>query len=42
MPLLLEVSGLTRHFGGLTAVDAVDLAVGEGELVSVIGPNGAG
>ena len=39
---LLEVSGLTRRFGGLTAVDAVDLRVGEGELVSVIGPNGAG
>jgi len=42
MPSLLEVSGLTRRFGGLTAVDAVDLHVGEGELVSVIGPNGAG
>ncbi|MDR6859899.1 ABC transporter ATP-binding protein [Variovorax guangxiensis] len=40
--LLLEVAGLTRRFGGLTAVDAVDLRVGEGELVSVIGPNGAG
>lgn len=42
MPSLLEITGLTRRFGGLTAVDAVDLAVGEGELVSVIGPNGAG
>jgi len=42
MPSLLEVAGLTRRFGGLTAVNAVDLAVGEGELVSVIGPNGAG
>ncbi|CAN7307928.1 ABC transporter ATP-binding protein [Variovorax sp. LjRoot178] len=42
MPSLLEVGGLTRRFGGLTAVDAVDLRVGEGELVSVIGPNGAG
>jgi branched-chain amino acid transport system ATP-binding protein len=42
MPSLLEVQGLTRRFGGLTAVNAVDLAVGEGELVSVIGPNGAG
>jgi branched-chain amino acid transport system ATP-binding protein len=39
---LLEISGLTRRFGGLTAVNAVDLRVGEGELVSVIGPNGAG
>ena len=42
MPSLLEVTGLTRRFGGLTAVDAVDLRVGEGELVCVIGPNGAG
>ena len=42
MPSLLEINGLTRRFGGLTAVDAVDLVVGEGELVSVIGPNGAG
>ncbi|MDB5828690.1 MAG: transporter ATP-binding protein [Variovorax sp.] len=42
MPSLLEITGLTRRFGGLTAVDAVDLQVGAGELVSVIGPNGAG
>ncbi len=42
MPLLLEIRGLTRRFGGLTAVNAVDLQVGEGELLSVIGPNGAG
>jgi branched-chain amino acid transport system ATP-binding protein len=42
MTSLLEISGLTRRFGGLTAVNAVDLQVGEGELVSVIGPNGAG
>ena len=41
MPFL-ETRGLTRRFGGLTAVDAVDLAVDENELVSVIGPNGAG
>ncbi|CAO3424700.1 ABC transporter ATP-binding protein [Azospirillum doebereinerae] len=39
---LLEVAGLTRRFGGLTAVNGLDLTVGEGELVSVIGPNGAG
>ncbi|MBS0241478.1 MAG: ABC transporter ATP-binding protein [Proteobacteria bacterium] len=42
MRRLLEIRGLTRKFGGLTAVNAVDLDVGEGELVSVIGPNGAG
>ncbi|WP_307703593.1 ABC transporter ATP-binding protein [Variovorax paradoxus] len=42
MPSLLEIKGLTRRFGGLTAVNAVDLQVREGELLSVIGPNGAG
>ena len=39
---LLTVSGLTRRFGGLTAVAGVDLRLAPGELVSVIGPNGAG
>ena len=39
---MLEIRGLTRRFGGLTAVDAVDLDVAEREFVSVIGPNGAG
>jgi len=39
---MLEIRGLTRRFGGLTAVDAVDLGVAEHEFVSIIGPNGAG
>ena len=39
---LLEVRGVTRRFGGLTAVNNVDLDVAEGEFVSIIGPNGAG
>jgi branched-chain amino acid transport system ATP-binding protein len=39
---LLEVRGLTKRFGGLTAVAGVDLTVETGEIVSVIGPNGAG
>ncbi|SDU64449.1 ABC transporter ATP-binding protein [Jiangella alkaliphila] len=39
---LLEVSGLTLRFGGMTAVDAVDFAVAPGELFAIIGPNGAG
>ena len=39
---LLEVSGLVKRFGGLTAVDGVDFRVGEREVHAVIGPNGAG
>jgi branched-chain amino acid transport system ATP-binding protein len=39
---LLSLRGLTRRFGGLTAVDSIDLDVAKGELVSIIGPNGAG
>ena len=39
---LLDVRGVTKRYEGLLAVDAVDLAVGEGEIVGVIGPNGAG
>jgi ABC-type branched-subunit amino acid transport system ATPase component len=40
--VLLETQGLTRQFGGLTAVDNLDFVVREGEIVSMIGPNGAG
>ena len=39
---LLDIVGLTRRFGGLTAVKSLDLGFAEGELLSVIGPNGAG
>lgn len=39
---LLETSGLTRHFGGLRALEDVDLQVQEGEILGLIGPNGAG
>jgi branched-chain amino acid transport system ATP-binding protein len=42
MAALLEIRGLTRRFGGITAVNALDLNIDEGELVSIIGPNGAG
>lgn len=38
----LETRALTRRFGGLTAVDTVDLALEPGEIRAVIGPNGAG
>jgi branched-chain amino acid transport system permease protein len=39
---LLEVDGLTRRFGGVTAVEDFRFVVDPGEVVSVIGPNGAG
>jgi branched-chain amino acid transport system ATP-binding protein len=39
---LLSLRDVTRSFGGLTAVDHIDLDLGQGELVSIIGPNGAG
>lgn len=41
-PPALVVSGLTRRFGGLTAVSNVDLAVPLGRIFALIGPNGAG
>jgi len=39
---LLQVSHLTKHFGGLTAVHDVSFALEEEEIVGLIGPNGAG
>ena len=40
--MLLSTRGLTRRFGGLTAVDNVDFDLPEGEIRALIGPNGAG
>jgi branched-chain amino acid transport system ATP-binding protein len=39
---LLQARGLTRHFGGLKAVDGVDFDLAQGEIHALIGPNGAG
>lgn len=39
---MLTVSGVTKRFGGLTAVDDVDFSIDHGEVVGLIGPNGAG
>jgi branched-chain amino acid transport system ATP-binding protein len=38
----LSLTGLSKEFGGLRAVDGVDLTVGPGERRAIIGPNGAG
>ncbi len=42
MTAILEVKGVTKRFGGLTAVNAVSFDVAEQQILSVIGPNGAG
>jgi branched-chain amino acid transport system ATP-binding protein len=39
---LLEVKGLTKRFGGVTAVHRVELSIEKGEILGMIGPNGAG
>ena len=39
---LLETRGLSKSFGGLRAVDGVDVSVATGSLTGIIGPNGAG
>jgi branched-chain amino acid transport system ATP-binding protein len=41
-PVLLQLRNCTIRFGGLTAVSALDLQIGEQELIGLIGPNGAG
>lgn len=41
-PPRLELKGVTKRFGGLVAVEGVDLTVAPGEICAVIGPNGAG
>jgi branched-chain amino acid transport system ATP-binding protein len=40
--MLLDVTRLTKYFGGLAAVKDLDVSVAEGEIVGLIGPNGAG
>jgi branched-chain amino acid transport system ATP-binding protein len=42
MDTLLQVRGLSKTFGGLKAVDGVDIDIQRGQIFSIIGPNGAG
>jgi len=39
---VLELQALSRHFGGVKAVDGLDLKVAEGQIFGLIGPNGSG
>jgi branched-chain amino acid transport system ATP-binding protein len=40
--MLLDVTGLTKRFGSVTAADNIDFTVAPGEAVGIVGPNGAG
>ena len=39
---IVEIEGLTKKYGELTAVDNLNLTIEEGEIFSLLGPNGAG
>jgi branched-chain amino acid transport system ATP-binding protein len=41
-PAVLECRGVERRFGGLVALNGVDLAIGRGEIFGLVGPNGSG
>lgn len=41
-PVVLEVRGLSKQFGGIVAADALDLDLARGQITALVGPNGAG
>lgn len=42
MSALLEISGVKKHFGGVHALEGIDLTLGAGEIYCIVGPNGCG
>lgn len=42
MSTILDIQGLKKQFGGVTALSGVDLAIEEGEILGIVGPNGSG
>ena len=40
--MLFEGRGITKRFGGLVAIDGLDIAIPQGKITALIGPNGAG
>jgi branched-chain amino acid transport system ATP-binding protein len=42
MNAILDIKGLKKQFGGLTALSGVDLSIEEGEILGIVGPNGSG
>src|SRR3990170_1934434 len=42
MSAAIEIQGLSKRFGGVRALDGVDLVIGQGEFFGLLGPNGAG
>ncbi len=39
---ILSISGVKKHFGGLSVLDGIDMEIEQGKLYQLIGPNGSG
>ena len=40
--IILETKGLSKHFGGIKAIDNIDIKLYENEIIAIVGDNGAG